>query len=88
MPDIYLIPRSAVIQQRLGLVTGVYDYTLDEVGVLQDALPEQEVLRRYGHPAAVWVHHGAMKPNRCTTWEIARNPVNTNSILNAYLDYK
>ena len=56
-----LVARPAVVEHGLGLVAGVDDEALDEVGVLEHALPEEEVVLADGDALAPRVDDGAVE---------------------------
>lgn len=58
----YFVPRSAIIQHCLGLMTGINDNALDKIRVLQHALPQQKILRGNWHSCAIWMHNCTVKP--------------------------
>ena len=57
-----LVPRTSVVQHRLGLVAGVDDQALDVVGVLEQALSQQEVVLPHRDPLAPGLDQRAVEP--------------------------
>ena len=66
-----LVPRPTVVQHRLRLMTSVDDQALDVVGVLEETLPEQEVVLAHRDPLAPRLNQRAMEPINLCRWSVA-----------------
>ena len=65
-----LVSRASVVQHRLRLMAGIDHQPLDVVGVLEETLPEQEIVLSHRYSLSPRLDQGAMEPVNLCRWSV------------------